>query len=161
MRVLAFWAVIQSQPMCERRVMMHLDRQGFAYYTPREKIVRIKRGRKITASRYLFPRYLFVWIESQWQRLFYTFGVSRVLMSGDKPSKLPDGWIDRLKASEKDGLIVLPKRSSDFIPGQQVQVTGGLFAGAKGLYQGMTSRQREVILLDHLGCVELASGLLK
>jgi transcription antitermination factor NusG len=157
----SFWAVIQSQPLSERRVILHLDRQGFAHYAPREKIVRVKRGRKTVASRYLFPRYLFVWIESQWQRLFNTFGVSRVLMSGDKPSKLPDGWVDRLKASEQNGLIVLPKRSSDFIPGQQVQVVGGLFVGAKGLYQGMTSRQREVVLLDRLGCVELASGLLK
>jgi transcriptional antiterminator RfaH len=107
----------------------------------------------------LFPRYLFVWIEDQWQRLFSTIGVTTVLMNGQEPAKLPDDFVPGMKAREHHGLIEL--RKSMFTKGQQVQVTGGLFAGHRGIYQNQTSRQREVILLETLGRVELAPGLLR
>jgi transcription antitermination factor NusG len=68
-----------------------------------------KRGRKIATSRWLFPRYLFVWIEDQWHRLLNTSGVSKVLMTGDKPVRLPDGWINEIKSRERNGLIILSK----------------------------------------------------
>ena len=154
-----FWSVVQSQPACEHRAIAHCERQGFTIYAPREKIVRITRGRKVHTARWLFPRYLFVWIEDQWQRLFSTIGVSTVLMNGDKPAKLPEEFITNMKAREVRGLIEL-KRSM-FTKGQNVQVTGGLFAGQRGIYQNQTSRQREVILLETLGRVELAPGLLR
>jgi transcriptional antiterminator RfaH len=121
--------------------------------------VRFVRGKKVHTARWLFPRYLFVWIEDQWQRLFSTIGVSTVLMNGEKPARLPDHWVSDMKSREHNGLIELKR--SRFKVGQEVQVTGGLFLGHHGIYQGMTSRQREVILLDALGRVELASGLLR
>ena len=110
-------------------------------------------------ARWLFPRYLFVWIEDQWQRLFSTIGVTTVLMNGEKPAKLPDKFVPSMKAREHHGLIEL--RKSRFHKGQQVQVTGGLFVGQHGIYSHQTSRQREVILLEALGTVELAPGLLR
>jgi transcriptional antiterminator RfaH len=157
---LTFWTVVQAQPMNERRVIMHLDRQGFTHYAPREKITRVTRGRRIPSSRYIFPRYLFVLIEEGWHRLFSTFGVTKVLMNGQEPARLPDDFVTKMKASERNGLIELPKKSN-FTKGQAVQVTGGLFIGCKGLYQGATSQQREVVLLNTLGRMELASGLLR
>lgn len=156
---MTFWAVVQSQPACERRAIEHIERQGFTIYAPREKITRITRGRKVHTARWLFPRYLFVWIEDQWQRLFSTIGVTTVLMNGEQPSRLPEHWVSDLRARERNGLIEL--RKSRFTKGQNVQVTGGLFVGKHGIYQGMTSRQREVILLEALGTVELAPGLLR
>ena len=154
-----FWSVVQSQPACESRAITHIEREGFTVYAPREKIVRIIRGRKVNTARWLFPRYLFVWIEAQWQRLFSTIGVSTVLMNGQMPAKLPDDFISNMKAREHHGLIDL--RKSKFNKGQSVQVTGGLFAGRRGIYQNQTSQQREVILLETLGTVELAPGLLR
>lgn len=154
-----FWSVVQSQPACEHRAITHIERQGFTLYAPKEKIVRISRGKKVHTWRWLFPRYLFVWIEDQWQRLFSTIGVSTVLMNGENPARLPEHWISDLKAREHHGLIELKRER--FRKGQDVQVTGGLFAGQHGIYQGMTSRQREIILLSVLGRVELAPGLLR
>ena len=153
-----YWAVVNTQPMCERRTLWHLEWQGFAAYAPREKIIRVSRGRKIAASRWLFPRYIFVYISDTWHALFSTIGVARVLMTGDKPSRLPERWIKDMKLQEHNGLITLPKHR--FKIGQEVHVTTGLLKGQKGLYQGMTSRQREIVLLETLGRVELASGLL-
>jgi transcriptional antiterminator RfaH len=107
----------------------------------------------------MFPRYLFVWIVDRWHALHSTIGISTVIMSGDTPAHLPNGWVESMKRREHKGLITLPPR---FAKGQRVEVTGGLFVGAKALYQGMSSHQREIVILEALGVrVELASGLLR
>lgn len=155
-----YWTVVQAQPMNERRALWHLRRQGFETYAPREKITRIARGKKLHTSRWLFPRYIFVWVVEQWHALFNTFGIARVLMTGEHPARLPEGWVDDMRKREHNGLIELKK--ARFAVGQRVQISSGLFAGARGLYQGMTSRQREIVLVEAMGCrVEVAPGLLR
>jgi transcriptional antiterminator RfaH len=155
-----FWAVVQAQPMCEHRAIWHLERQSFTCYAPRERIKRIKRGKMVSDARWLFPRYLFVWVEENWQRWFNTVGVTTVLMNGQEPARLPDDFITNMKAQERNGLITTYKPQL-FKRGQQVTVVGGLLDGRKGIYQGQTSRQREIVLLETLGHVELAPGLLR
>jgi len=146
--------------MCERRALWHLAWQGFTTYAPREKITRIKSGKKHHTSRWLFPRYIFVWVAEQWHALFSTIGVARVLMTGEQPARLPDGWVEDMRKREHNGLIELKR--ARFKVGQRVQISSGLFAGAHGLYQGMTSKQREIVLVEALGCrVEVAPGLLR
>jgi len=155
----SFWGVVQSQPAQEPRALWHMTYQGFTTYAPKEKITRITRGKKRTASRWLFPRYIFVWMDA-WHALFSTIGLTRVLMNGEEPARIPNGWVDYMRSQERNGLIVLPKHR--FFLGQRVTVGGGLFVGAKGLYQGMTNRDREIVLLEALGArVELAPGLLR
>jgi transcription antitermination factor NusG len=160
-----FWGVVNTQPTAEKRALWHLEWQGFTAYAPRERITRIRRGKKVQDARWLFPRYVFVWITDTWHALFSTIGVSRVLMigSGDDahPARCPSSWIDGMRAQERNGLITLPKAPPRFRTGESVTVASGMFAGVKGLYQGTTSRQREVVLLEHLGRVELATGLLR
>ena len=157
---MAFWAVVTTQPKCEHRALNHLEWQGFTAYAPKEKTVRVVHGRKVHGWRWLFPRYLFVWIEEQWHALLSTIGISDVLMTGEYPARLPNGWVETMKRQEVKGLITLSKHR--FKKGQRVEVTGGLFAGAKALYQGMSTRDREIVILEALGArVELASGLLR
>jgi len=156
----AYWSVVQSQPAQEPRALWHMTYQGFTTYAPKEKITRITRGKKRTHARFLFPRYVFVWITDTWHALFSTLGLTRVLMNGEQPARIPEGWVEYMRAQERNGLITLPKHR--FLIGQKVTVGGGLFLGAKGLYQGMTSRDREIVLLEALGArVELAPGLLR
>jgi transcription antitermination factor NusG len=145
--------------MCERRALWHMKYQGFTTYAPREKITRVVRGKKQNTSRWLFPRYIFVWIADHWHALFSTIGISKVLMTGDHPARLPDKWVEAMRAREHHGLITLPKHR--FRIGQRVVVASGLLLGAHGLYQGMGHQQREIVLLESLGRVELASGLLR
>jgi len=133
--------------------------QGFETYAPREQFVRRIRGHRVKLSRWLFPRYIFVWVTHQWHQLFNTIGVSRVLLNGELPARLPDHFVPTMRTQERNGFIVLPKHR--FKIGQEVHVASGLFRGAKGLYQGMTQHQREIVLIGSLGRVELASGLLQ
>ena len=155
-----FWSVVQTQPTAEQRALWHLKFQGFTTYAPREKITRIIRNRKVQCSRWLFPRYVFVWIIDRWHELFSTIGISRVLMTGEQIAQVPAKWVEQIRAREYNGLITLPKPKR-FRHGQRVTVTGGILQGQRGLYQGMTTGEREIVLLEALGRVELASGLLK
>lgn len=158
---MSFWGVVNTQPTAEKRALWHLEWQGFTTYAPRERITRIVRGKKVASARWLFPRYIFVWITDTWHALFSTLGVSRVLMTGEVPARCPTTWIDGMRAQERNGMITLPKAPPRFSMGQSVTVASGILIGAKGIYQGMTSRQREVILLSSFGRVELAPGLLR
>jgi transcription antitermination factor NusG len=105
----------------------------------------------------MFPRYLFVWIEDQWRSLLGTSGVAAVLLDCGKPAPLPANFVDGLKAKEnKNGCVYLPRYR--YRKGQTVQITGGVFSGLFGMYQGSCSHDREVVLLNVLGRVELASS---
>ncbi len=151
-----FWAVVTTHPQAENRALAHLERQAFNCYAPLERVTEIRRHRRVEVIRFLFPRYLFIWIDSQWHAIRGTFGVSMLIMNGEKPSRVPAGWVEKMIASEVDGAIELPQPC--WVKGDRVTIEGGLFDGCSGLYRGMSSRQREVVLLEKLGRVELASG---
>lgn len=151
---MSFWAVVTTFPRSETLALAQLRQQGFVCYAPVERAYRVRNGTRSPYLRLLFPRYLFIWVVDQWRSVLGTFGVSRLLMNGERPSRLPVGWVDGMRSREKNGAVELPKER--FYLGQRVQVARGLFRGQRGLYQGMTSRQREVVLLDALGRVELA-----
>lgn len=82
-----------------------------------------------------------------------------MLLEAGEPGKLKQGWVENLMASEVDGAVTLPKPM--FVAGDQVTIEGGVFHGCRGLYQGQTNKQREVVLLESLGRVELATGYLR
>ncbi len=82
-----------------------------------------------------------------------------MLLEAGEPGKLKQGWVENLQASEIDGAVMLPKPV--FNVGQPVTIEGGVFHGCRGLYQGQTAKQREVVLLESLGRVELAAGCLR
>lgn len=100
----------------------------------------------------LFPNYLFVRItDDDWRFLLGTFGVQRPLLDAYGPAKIPDEVIDKIKATEEAGLVVLPDKGPAFVFGQRVKV---FLPGDKveiGIYQGQTAKEREHVLLNILG----------
>lgn len=146
---MAIWAVAVTRPNFERKASEHLAQQGFEFYLP--KTLTEKTKREIL----LFPRYIFIAIEDAWHKIFYTRGVSRVLLRGDKPATLPQVEINRIRSLEKSGFVQLPSR---FRAGQKVRITEGCMQGLVGLYQGMSRKDRETVLLGSLGCVDLRVG---
>ena len=153
---MSYWAVVLTHPQAERRALAHLERQGFVCYAPRTRNIKIRNGSRVQVEAWLFPRYLFIWIADRWHSVLSTLGVSTLLRNGDTPAKLPSIWIETMQAQEKDGFVILPKER--FRKGERVQINSGVFAGLCGIYEGMSSRQRELVLLDVLGRVELAVG---
>lgn len=99
----------------------------------------------------MFATYLFVQIVDQWHNIQSTIGISHLLKNANKPVVVRDTIIDELRSREdRNGLVNLPTKSEFFL-GQRVRILTGQFAGWVALYDGMSSRQRERVLLDMLG----------
>jgi transcription antitermination factor NusG len=74
-----------------------------------------------------------------------------LLNERNEPVALRDTVIAELRSREdRNGFVILPKKEKYRI-GQQVRVISGQFAGQLALYDGMSSRQRERVLLGLLG----------
>jgi hypothetical protein len=82
-------------------------------------------------------------------------GVLALIMAGDHPARCPDGEIERLRMRMNDrGLVVLPpppqlaKRA--FRKGEPVRIVAGPFANLSAVHSGMSTRDKEILLLSVL-----------
>jgi transcriptional antiterminator RfaH len=91
-----------------------------------------------------------VLIELQWHAARWAPGVTRIVLDGAAPARVPDGVIAEIRSRERGGLVELP-RPPRFHPGDRVRVLHGPFIGHVGLYAGMRPRERVEVLLAILG----------
>jgi transcriptional antiterminator RfaH len=148
------WFVAHTQPHAEAKATSHLSRQGFEIYFPRY-LKRRRHARRIeTVAAPLFPRYVFVAVDTvtqRWRSIYSTVGVARLVCNGDEPTAVPEGIVAALKSREDtNGFIQLEYRPP-FCPGDKVRVLDGAFSSCLGLFEGMVERERIAILLDLLG----------
>jgi transcriptional antiterminator RfaH len=148
------WSVAQCETRREHIAARFLTDQGFETYLPK---IRIKK--RVVP---LFPSYVFVRILDRWYPINSTVGVVHLLLAGDQPARLNDKIVNEIKQKERHGIVRLPDPKG-LRPGQKVRVIRGAFEGHVGIYQGMSGKDRERILLELLGrkvSVELAKGVL-
>jgi transcriptional antiterminator RfaH len=145
-----YWAAAQLQPQRERLALHCLAGAGYTVYLPRLRQHRVSHGRKIVTTPPLFPGYLFVLIELQWHTARWAPGVTRIVLDGAAPAKVPDTVIAEIRSRERGGLVELPKRALARV-GDPVRVVRGPFQGHVGLYAGMKPRERVEVLLALLG----------
>ncbi len=148
------WYVAQTQPNAENKAVAHLGRQGFGTYLPRY-LKRRRHARRVEiVSAPLFPRYLFVEIDTaiqRWRSIYSTLGISQLVGHGDVPTPVSDHVVSVLKSREDaEGFIKLDNRLALRV-GDKIQVLDGVFADCLGLYEGMRDCDRVAILLDLLG----------
>lgn len=149
---MSYWCAAQLESNRVALATHHLKLSGYRVYAPRLRTFRVSHGgRRVEERPLLFPSYAFVWIDLQWHRARWCCGVVRLIMAGDAtPARVPDTVIDKLRASERDGLIDLPKPPR-FQRGDKVRITDGPFRARLALYDGQTSSQRVAVLLRLLG----------
>jgi len=148
------WYVVQTRVNAETRAACNLARQGFEVYLPRY-LKRRSHARKVeNVPVPLFPRYMFVWIDTathRWRAVQSTFGVSNLIFNGADPAQLPREVVNCLKAREDGcGYVQLDQRPKIAL-GAKVRVLTGVFAENLGLFDGMADRDRVAVLLDLLG----------
>jgi transcription antitermination factor NusG len=95
-----------------------------------------------------FPGYAFVLIELQWHTARRAPGVTRIVLDGAAPARVPDAVIAEIRSRERGGLVGLPAR---FKRGDPVRILRGPFQGRLAIYAGMKPRERIEILLGLLG----------
>jgi transcriptional antiterminator RfaH len=150
----ARWYVVQTQANSETKAVENLGRQGYETYLPRYLKCR-RHARKVDfVPKPLFPRYIFVAIDTatqRWRSIQSTFGVSHLVTNGNEPAMVPEGVVSALKAREDlKGFVKMDARPK-FGTGDKVRVLAGAFMDSAGLFDGMTDRNRVAILLDMLG----------
>jgi len=148
------WYVVQTQVNCEAKAAENLRRQGYQTYLPRY-LKRRRHARKVDlVAKPLFPRYMFVSIDTasqRWRSMQSTIGVSRLVTNGDEPAVVPEGVIGALRAREDVKGFVTLDAAPAFAPGDKVRVLSGAFMDNAGLFNGMADHDRVSILLEMLG----------
>jgi transcription antitermination factor NusG len=150
---MSFWAVVQTISGHEDMVAERIERIGYPTLAPRARF-RINGKMRLGA---VFPGYLFAEVIDRWYDIRWCVGVLRIVMSGERPAHLPAVEVDKIKREMgHTGLIKLPKAPPSFdkdkpLIGSEVKILTGSFRGLFAIYQGMSPRARELVLLDLLG----------
>jgi len=148
------WHVVHVHLHAETKAQTHLARQGFETYLPLYLKRRRHARRTETVAAPLYPSYLFVRFNSsihRWRSIHSTIGVVRLVCNGDVPAALDQAIIEDLKNRENaQGFIQLEHRPK-FSLHDKVRVSDGVFADCLGLVEGVSDRDRVVILLNMLG----------
>ena len=127
-----------------------LQRQGYECYLPQMRIERIRRRNAEVATEPMFPRYLFIRLDSSdqgksWSPIRSTLGVSQLVHFGARAAKVDDTLVDLLRQREQ----TLPTEVM-FQTGDSVVIADGPFAGIEAIYQTADAERRAFILLEIL-----------
>jgi len=144
------WYLIHTKPHQERLALQNLEQQGYPCYMPMFSCERVRRGVISVGVEALFPRYLFIQLDTSltsqsWAPIRSTKGVSRLVTFGSQPARVENGIIDILRAHE-DSLQGNTHRI--FSRGDFVQLTDGAFTGIEGIYQSADGEARAMVLIE-------------
>ncbi len=157
------WIVVHTQPAKEELAVQHLLQQSFEVYLPRIRKIRRHARKEEAILAPLFPRYLFVGIETDvqpWRSINSTRGVSYVLVNKELPAFIADDILQKMKQQEDQDGVVSLNTLSLFKPGEKVFIREGVFAGHQGTVNQIKDQDRVQILLTFLGretAIDLAS----
>lgn len=104
---------------------------------PTEKVVEVRRGRKVDTERKFFPGYVLVRMEmtdDAYHLIKNTPKVTGFLGSQKKPIPISDAEADRILNQVQEG-VDRPKPSITFDVGEQVRVSDGPFASFNGIVE--------------------------
>ena len=104
---------------------------------PTEKVVEVRRGRKVDADRKFFPGYVLVkcdLTDEIYHLIKNTPKVTGFLGHEHKPMPIPEKEAERIKGQVAEG-IDRPKPSISFEIGEQVRVADGPFASFNGVVE--------------------------
>ncbi len=121
----AAWYVIFTKPNQEQRAFENLNNQGFECFLPVQIIEKIRRNSVVEIKEALFPRYIFIRLEtgiSNWSLIRSTRGVVRLVEFGGIAAKLPDQLMTALAGQALH-------RQERFSPDDKLLIVDGPFAG--------------------------------
>ncbi len=147
------WYAVQTQVRAEEKAVFNLRRQSFDVFLPQYKKTRRHARKTDVVLRPLFPGYVFVHMDTakdQWHAIKGTFGVVRLISSGDTPSPIPFGIVEAIMERGDDGGVIQLQHKT-LRRGDTVRIVDGPFAEYEGLFEEMIDEHRVILLLDLLG----------
>ncbi len=144
------WYLVHTKPRQEDVALANLQRQGYECYLPQMRIERIRRRKAEVVTEPMFPRYLFIRLDSSgqgksWSPIRSTLGVSQLVHFGARASKVDDALVELLRQREQ----AMPLDAM-FHSGDSVVITDGPFEGIEAIYQTTDAERRAFILLEIL-----------
>ncbi|MGQ7791960.1 transcription termination/antitermination protein NusG [Faunimonas sp. B44] len=137
------WYIVHAYSNFERKVadsirekaatagLEHLIEQ---IMVPTEKVVEVRRGRKVDSERKFFPGYVLVKMDMTDQAYHLIKNIPKVtgfLGADNKPMPIPDAEAERIIAQIQEG-VERPKPSISFEIGERIRVADGPFASFEG-----------------------------
>ena len=146
------WYLIHTKPRQEKIALENLQQQGYTCYLPLLNVEKIRRGKLAVVLEALFPRYLFIQLDTalssqSWTPIRSTKGVNRLVAFGGQPAKVDEVLVSVLKRAEENPPERLQKM---FAEGDKVQLTHGAFSGLEGIYQIADGESRAMVLIEIL-----------
>lgn len=146
------WFLAQLKPNCANIADKNLKRQGFKTFLPMEDETRQRNGKFVTATRPLFPGYIFVAFDVArgfWRTVNSTDGITRLVSFAKEPTAVPLDLVSQLMMRcDVKGKLLPPKLLK---PGDQVTLTKGAFANFVAEVEKITPDRRVWVLMDLMG----------
>ena len=149
------WYIVQAYSNFERKVAEDI-RQKVAQnklgdlfedvIVPTEKVVEMRRGRKVDAERKFFPGYVLVKMDmtnEAFHLIKNTPKVTGFLGSGDKPMPISEKEAMAILQQVQEG-VERPKASVSFEIGENVRVADGPFASFSGVVEEIDEARSRV-----------------
>lgn len=126
-----------AEAIREKAAATGLEHLFEAVLVPTEKVVEVRRGRKVDAERKFFPGYVLVKMEmtdEAFHLIKNTPKVTGFLGADQKPMPISEAEAQRILHQVQEG-VERPKPSISFDVGEQVRVSDGPFASFNGLVE--------------------------
>lgn len=145
------WYVAATRAGRENVAEVHLARQGFVVWSPRQKRTVRHARRRVEKLTPFFPGYLFVLLDTErqrWRSVNGTYGVRSLIMEGERPLPCPPGLVEGLQAAaDSNGVMV---GVAVIAPGQTVRVVSGPMTDLVGTLLSVDDRGRSRVLMSLL-----------
>ena len=140
------WYIVHAYSNFERKVADSIREKAQAtglaelfdeILVPTEKVVEVRRGRKVDAERKFFPGYVLVKMnmtDEAYHLIKNTPKVTGFLGADNKPMAISEAEANRILQQVQEG-VERPKPSVSFEIGEQVRVADGPFASFNGLVE--------------------------
>ncbi|HVZ15117.1 MAG TPA: transcription termination/antitermination protein NusG [Bauldia sp.] len=140
------WYIVHAYSNFERKVADSIREKAQAtglgdlfdeILVPTEKVVEVRRGRKVDAERKFFPGYVLVKMDmtdEAYHLIKNTPKVTGFLGADNKPMPISEAEASRILQQVQEG-VERPKPAVSFEVGEQVRVADGPFASFNGLVE--------------------------
>lgn len=140
------WYIVHAYSNFEKKVADSIEEQARqkgldhlfeAIMVPTEKVVEVRRGRKVDSERKFFPGYVLVKMEmtdEAFHLIKNTPKVTGFLGADNKPKPITEKEADRILNQVQEG-VDRPKPSVMFDIGESIRVSEGPFASFNGIVQ--------------------------
>lgn len=146
------WFLAQLKPNCANIANKNLKRQGFKTFLPMEEETRQRNGRFTTATRPLFPGYIFVAFDAAqglWGAVNSTYGITRLVSFGKEPTAVSSDLVSQLiLRCDAHGKLLPPKLLK---AGDQVTLIKGPFVNFIAEVEKIAPDQRIWVLMEIMG----------